>query len=47
MKVKLDNLRVVEKLTDGQFGPVLIVRDDKDIYCLKSFIKKQLDDYEV
>lgn len=47
MKVKLDNLKLIEKIAEGQFGPIFVVKDERDIYCLKCFIKSRLEEYEV
>lgn len=46
-KFNVSNAEIVEKIAEGQFGPIFVVRDKKDIYCMKSFVKKRLDEYEV
>ena len=43
----IKDLTVIEKIAEGQFGPILIANSDKNVYCIKSFVKKRLLEYEV
>lgn len=44
----LESLTYVNKIADGQFGGIYLVRDDnKNLYAIKSMSKSLLEEYEV
>jgi serine/threonine protein kinase len=44
----LEDLVYVNKISDGQFGGIYLVRDNnKNLYSLKSMSKSLLEEYEV
>lgn len=41
-QVKMQDVMFIEQLKTGQFGPILLVKDDADKYIIRGLNKKQL-----
>ena len=45
--VNYENARVVNKISNGQFGGIYLLKEEDKYYCLKKFEKTLLEEYEV
>lgn len=46
-QTKVQNLMFVEQLKTGQFGPILLVKDELDKYIVRGLNKKLLQQFQV
>ncbi len=48
VNLRIEDLIYVNKIADGQFGSIYLVRDpNKNLYMIKSFDKLMLEEFEV